>query len=147
MEFEDKFRKPYNNYCIWQSFFSIKSTQNIDFPCIHFWSFSGLFHHIDLVLSHSLVRFVGNVDVIFTFCNKFNTQAIESVALMETPLFLRFINMIVNDATIQLDEGLEVFDGYGMFVSIVCECGVIMALVPCRQNGLLTRHTIILPFF
>ena len=48
-----------------------------------------------------------------------NTQAIESVALMETPLFLRFINMIVNDATIQLDEGLEVFDGYGMFVSII----------------------------
>lgn len=35
-------------------------------------------------------------------------QATESLFLQETPLFLRFINMIINDATVQLDEGLEV---------------------------------------
>lgn len=35
-------------------------------------------------------------------------QARESLFLQETPLFLRFINMIINDATVQLDEGLEV---------------------------------------
>lgn len=30
----------------------------------------------------------------------------------KTPVFLRFINMIINDAIVQLDEGLEVnFNG------------------------------------
>lgn len=34
-------------------------------------------------------------------------QAVQSAVFLETPIFLRFINMMINDATVQLDEGLE----------------------------------------
>ncbi len=36
------------------------------------------------------------------------TQVVHSRELLDTPIFLRFLNMIINDATVQLDEGLEV---------------------------------------
>ena len=37
-------------------------------------------------------------------------QAVDFNDALETPIFLRFINMMVNDTTVQLDEGLEVCD-------------------------------------
>lgn len=46
-------------------------------------------------------------------------QARESLFLQETPLFLRFINMIINDATVQLDEGLEVTN-WLKTIDVVC---------------------------
>ena len=47
--------------------------------------------------------------------------------MKEAPLFLRFINMMINDAIIQLDEGLQV----GVVtMSVVCYngCGQITML-------------------
>ncbi len=45
---------------------------------------------------------------------KIPTQVVHSHELLGTPIFLRFLNMIINDATVQLDEGLEVWSGcYG----------------------------------
>ena len=35
-------------------------------------------------------------------------QVLESNFEEDTPIFLKFINMMINDATVQLDEGLEV---------------------------------------
>ncbi len=35
-------------------------------------------------------------------------QAVHFTGQLKTPLFLRFINMMINDATVQLDEGLSV---------------------------------------
>ena len=36
------------------------------------------------------------------------TQVLESHEQLATPVFLRFTNMMINDATVQLDEGLDV---------------------------------------
>ena len=42
-------------------------------------------------------------------------QAVQSYDGSEIPLFLRFINLMLNDATVQLDEGLQVGVGKRMW--------------------------------
>lgn len=39
--------------------------------------------------------------------DKLCQEVVHSNELLDTPIFLRFLNMIINDATVQLDEGLE----------------------------------------
>ena len=50
---------------------------------------------------------VCNMLMFYTLLFIFQAQLIQTNS--NTPLFLRFMNMIINDATLQLDEGLQVY--------------------------------------
>ena len=58
---------------------------------------------------YNILKFVWKLPTYQTSINVLITEAVEyNGSKQEIPIFLRFINMIVNDATVQLDEGLEV---------------------------------------
>ncbi|CAI8017104.1 Ubiquitin conjugation factor E4 A [Geodia barretti] len=57
---------------------------------------------------YNILKFVWKLPTYQTSINVLITEAVEyNGSKQEIPIFLRFINMIVNDATVQLDEGLE----------------------------------------
>ncbi len=56
-------------------------------------------------------------------------QAVCAHEQLKTPLFLRFINMMINDATVQLDEGLDVSRAHCL-ACILGLVAVFITLVP-----------------
>ena len=54
---------------------------------------------------------------------------LESTFEADTPLFLKFMNMMINDATVQLDEALSVCSVYNCYsvllhMNLVVRCGI-----------------------
>jgi ubiquitin conjugation factor E4 A len=57
---------------------------------------------------YKILKFVWKLPTYQTSIDVLTTEAVDyDGSKQEIPIFLRFINMIINDATVQLDEGLE----------------------------------------